>query len=206
MAVAAALAVMVVTCAVSDTAQTPRLTAVVASDTQRTARKAVVRTSLKIRIMMTFRTSFLTVQISNQGVSAAAAFRHGLELWRQIGTAPCAGRQGHLLSAIARFDPQTIALEPDRITGLRDEMTPELMPFQPISPDSRAYSILGQRFITTLMPAASARAAASSWRTVSCIQITFGQGIERQGFLDNRRARHRRRGRCRPYRLHGNID
>ena len=60
--------------------------------------------------------------------------------------------------------------------GFFDDSTPLLTPFQPISPDNRPYSILGQRFITTLIPAASALAAASSWRTVSCIQMTFGSG------------------------------
>ena len=52
----------------------------------------------------------------------------------------------------------------------------ELTPIQEISEDSRPYSIFGQRFITTLMPAASAFAAAASLRTPSCIQITFGGG------------------------------
>ena len=56
------------------------------------------------------------------------------------------------------------------------EMVRELTPIQPISDDRRPYSIFGQRFITTLMPAASALAAASSWRTPSCIQITAGRG------------------------------
>ena len=62
------------------------------------------------------------------------------------------------------------------MTGFFDDSTPELTPVQAISPDSLPYSIFGQRFITTLMPAASARAAASSWRTVSCIQTTLGSG------------------------------
>ena len=53
----------------------------------------------------------------------------------------------------------------------------ELTPIQDISDDSRPYSILGQRFITTLMPASSARLAASSLRMVSCIQITCGFGL-----------------------------
>ena len=53
----------------------------------------------------------------------------------------------------------------------------ELTPIQPISEDSRPYSIFGQRFITTLRPAASASAAASSLRTPSCIQITCGRGL-----------------------------
>src|SRR5215475_11557649 len=38
----------------------------------------------------------------------------------------------------------------------------ELTPIQDISDESRPYSILGQRFITTLRPFASASAAASS--------------------------------------------
>ena len=51
--------------------------------------------------------------------------------------------------------------------GLRvlADMIPELMPLQLSSPDSRAYSILGQRFITTSRPAASASSAALSLRT-----------------------------------------
>src|SRR5215471_11729654 len=53
----------------------------------------------------------------------------------------------------------------------------ELTPIQEISDDSRPYSILGQRFITTLRPAASASRAASSLRTLSCIQITCGFGL-----------------------------
>jgi hypothetical protein len=53
---------------------------------------------------------------------------------------------------------------------------PRREPAQPISPDSRPYSILGQRFITTWSPAASAIAAASSLRMPSCIQITCGRG------------------------------
>jgi hypothetical protein len=52
----------------------------------------------------------------------------------------------------------------------------ELMPCQPISPDRRPYSILGQRFMTTFTPRASALAAASSLRTESCIQMTLGSG------------------------------
>tara|TARA_R110002020_G_scaffold150446_3_gene327178 strand:- start:4286 stop:4489 length:204 start_codon:yes stop_codon:yes gene_type:complete len=52
MAAAAALAVMVVTWAVSEIAQIPMLTAVVASDTISTPTKAVVRISFKILIMM----------------------------------------------------------------------------------------------------------------------------------------------------------
>jgi len=53
----------------------------------------------------------------------------------------------------------------------------EFTPIQPISEDSLPYSILGQRFITTLTPAASAMAAASSLRTPSCIQMTCGRGF-----------------------------
>ena len=51
-------------------------------------------------------------------------------------------------------------------SGARLELSVrELTPIQPISDDSRPYSIFGQRFMTTLMPAASALAAASSLRT-----------------------------------------
>src|SRR3954467_6586282 len=47
--------------------------------------------------------------------------------------------------------------------GARFELSVrELTPIQEISEDSRPYSIFGQRFITTLMPAASALAAAAS--------------------------------------------
>src|SRR5215813_9129382 len=55
-------------------------------------------------------------------------------------------------------------------------MVRELTPIQEISDDRRPYSILGQRSITTLRPAASALAAASGLRTPSCIQITCGRG------------------------------
>src|SRR5579872_402375 len=53
----------------------------------------------------------------------------------------------------------------------------EFTPIQEISDDSRPYSIFGQRFITTFMPAASAFSAATSSRAPSCIQITFGKGV-----------------------------
>ena len=59
-------------------------------------------------------------------------------------------------------------------SGRLEEIAPALTPAQPISPESRPYSILGQRFITTFMPFASASAAASSLRTLSCIQMTRG--------------------------------
>src|SRR4051794_39396277 len=59
--------------------------------------------------------------------------------------------------------------------GARFELSVrELTPIQEISEDSRPYSIFGQRFITTLIPAASAFSAAASSRAPSCIQITFG--------------------------------
>src|ERR1700710_994892 len=55
--------------------------------------------------------------------------------------------------------------------GARFELSVrEFTPIQEISDDSRPYSIFGQRFITTLMP------AAASSRAPSCIQITFGSG------------------------------
>src|SRR5690606_30473182 len=52
-------------------------------------------------------------------------------------------------------------------------MTRVLTPIQPISRLRRPNSILGQRFITTFRPAASAFFAASSWRTPSCIHSTL---------------------------------
>src|SRR5216683_2884611 len=78
---------------------------------------------------------------------------------------------------------------PPRLIRLRDSCMPwvgigarfelsvrELTPIHEISEDSLPYSILGQRFITTLRPAASAFAAAASSRAPSCIQIIFGGG------------------------------
>src|ERR1700676_697449 len=60
--------------------------------------------------------------------------------------------------------------------GARFELSVrELTPIQEISEDSRPYSIFGQRFITTLRPAAFAFSAAASSRAPSCIQITFGR-------------------------------
>src|SRR5258707_2295660 len=62
--------------------------------------------------------------------------------------------------------------------GARFELSVrELTPIHEISEDSRPYSILGQRFMTTLRPAASALAAAKSSRSPSCIQITLGGGV-----------------------------
>src|SRR6516164_10509556 len=55
-------------------------------------------------------------------------------------------------------------------------MVRELTPIHEISDDRRPYSIFGQRFITTLTPAASAFSAAASSRPPSCIQITLGSG------------------------------
>ena len=52
----------------------------------------------------------------------------------------------------------------------------ELTPIQEISEDRRPYSILGQRFITTLIPTDSAFSAAASSRAPNCIQITIGSG------------------------------
>src|SRR5690242_12393786 len=57
-----------------------------------------------------------------------------------------------------------------------EEMVRELTPIHEISDDNRPHSIFGQRFITTLMPTASAFSAAASSRPPSCIQITFGSG------------------------------
>src|SRR6266404_8683404 len=71
----------------------------------------------------------------------------------------------------------------------------ELTPIHEISEDSRPYSIFGQRFMTTLRPAASAFAAAASSRAPSCIQITFGGGVNfsassTEGDLEAIRHRH----------------
>ena len=66
---------------------------------------------------------------------------------------------------------------PPIVRLLRRRCVRVLTPIQAISDDSRPYSIFGQRFITTLMPLASASAAASSLRTPSCIQITRGRGL-----------------------------
>lgn len=72
-------------------------------------------------------------------------------------------------------------------TGPRLELrVRELTPIQPISDDSRPYSIFGQRFMMTVMPAASAFAAASSWRTPSCSQITFGSVGKARIFVEHR--------------------
>src|SRR5262249_46652899 len=57
--------------------------------------------------------------------------------------------------------------------GLRLSMTLRATPIQPISPDRRPYSILGQRSITTFKPAPRAISAASSLTTPSCIQIVL---------------------------------
>src|ERR1700743_2428956 len=57
-------------------------------------------------------------------------------------------------------------------SGARFELSVrELTPIQEISDDSRPYSILGQRFITTLIPTASALAAAASSRPPRCIHM-----------------------------------
>src|SRR5690606_29905567 len=68
--------------------------------------------------------------------------------------------------------PETPGQPPAPAARLED-MIPELMPLQESSPWRRDHSILGQRFMTTLRPAASARAAASSLRTPSCIHTTL---------------------------------
>ena len=50
---------------------------------------------------------------------------------------------------------------------------PVLTPLQPNSPNSRPYSIFGQRFITTVTPAAAARSAAAASQTPNCIHRTW---------------------------------
>src|SRR3981189_813099 len=95
---------------------------------------------------------------------------------------------GSVLFFAARSD--ALVWPPPRLVRLRDSCMPwvgigarfelsvrELTPIHEISEDSRPYSILGQRFMTTLRPAASAFAAAASSRAPSCIQITFGGGV-----------------------------
>src|SRR5262249_13562282 len=90
-----------------------------------------------------------------------------------------------VLSLVARSEADVEP--PPTLTRLSDSRMPcvgigarlelsvrELTPIQAISDDRRPYSIFGQRFITTLIPAASAFAAAASSRAPSCIQITFG--------------------------------
>src|ERR671922_2550079 len=78
---------------------------------------------------------------------------------------PYAAFHGEACSGLKRKWRDQPALRPSfcrpgRMMGFFDEITRELTPFQPISPDSRPYSIFGQRFMTTLRPAASAFAAA----------------------------------------------
>jgi hypothetical protein len=68
-------------------------------------------------------------------------------------------------------------IPPPRILARLEVSVRVFTPIQAISDDSRPYSILGQRFITTLRPLASASRAASSLRTPSCIQITHGRGF-----------------------------
>ncbi len=75
--------------------------------------------------------------------------------------------------------------KPCRMIGFLEDSTRLLTPLQLISPDSRPYSIFGHRFMMTLIPAASAFAAASSWRTVSCIQSTFGNGFSARTSLED---------------------
>src|SRR5207245_3244163 len=70
--------------------------------------------------------------------------------------------------------PTLIRLRDSRMpcvgTGGRLELSVrELTPIQEISEDKRPYSILGQRFITTLMPTDSALSAAASSRAPTSI-------------------------------------
>src|SRR5712671_1641705 len=98
------------------------------------------------------------------------------------------GHAGSVLFFAARSD--AVVWPPPRLVRLRESCMPwvgigarfelsvrELTPIHEISEDSLPYSILGQRFITTLRPAASAFAAAASSRAPSCIQIIFGGGV-----------------------------
>ena len=69
------------------------------------------------------------------------------------------------------------------IVAFLELMVRVLTPIQAISDDSRPYSILGQRFITTFMPLASANAAASSLRMPELHPDHLRPWIERQRFL-----------------------
>src|SRR6516165_7817188 len=60
--------------------------------------------------------------------------------------------------------------EPKFCARLEDNVR-ELTPIHEISDERRPYSIFGHRFITTFKPASSASFAASSLRTMSCIQM-----------------------------------
>ena len=79
-------------------------------------------------------------------------------LARQVREAQADGRSSARRSRLARNHVVLHARPPS--SGRLDEMAPALTPAQPISPDRRPYSIFGQRFMTTLRPAASASAAA----------------------------------------------
>src|SRR5690606_39717417 len=87
----------------------------------------------------------------------------------------CAG-QGLRLSARvdhAGFEAVIVALAHDSLTFRRRAViTCVSKPPQASSAFRRPNSIFGQRFITTLRPAASARSAAASSRTPSCIHTT----------------------------------
>ena len=108
MAAAAALAVIVETCAVSDIAQIPMLTAVVASETASTTRNAVVRISLKIPIMMICQDGSLHSSRSfRAGTPGKTGIIHAPELWREVGMKPAAsprhcGRQSLTSSGLSR--------------------------------------------------------------------------------------------------------
>ena len=79
-------------------------------------------------------------------------------------------RQGPLLARLVGAPRVSL-----RACGRRRllEMMRELKPPQLSSPLRRPYSIFGQRFMTTVSPAFSARAAAASLRTPSCIHTTL---------------------------------
>src|ERR1700675_3982830 len=83
-----------------------------------------------------------------------------------------------LLLSLSDAEPRRIRCTPvPRICARFEESVREFTPIHEISDDRRPYSILGQRFITTLRPAASASLAASSLCMASCIQITCGFGL-----------------------------
>src|SRR6185436_216863 len=112
-----------------------------------------------------------------QGSIQAYKQRHNQDFVPAAGS--CAARSAASVvppDIVERFKDMRCTPLPN--SGARLELSVrELTPIHPISDDSGPYSIFGQRFITTLIPAASALAAASSLRTPSCIQITCGFGV-----------------------------
>src|SRR5262249_48389223 len=88
-----------------------------------------------------------------------------------------AGRQRRQGLSFSDAGPRRMRCTPEpRFCARLEESVRELTPIQEISDERRPYSIFGHRFMTTLKPASSASFAASSLRTMSCIQIICGLG------------------------------